>query len=105
MYNIVRIFLIALTTILVLLLAYSLNYLLLNDLIVGNPNSYDTENIKTSYIFDLFYTISSDTGYRPEPSNFNFIFTFIIGIGFGFFSGYKLIWQRKIKNAHTPNNV
>lgn len=60
-------------------LLYCINYFFLDSLIVGDPEAYATTNIQTGYIFNLFYEISSNTGYHPEPSNFNFIFTASIG--------------------------
>lgn len=85
-----------------LVTTYSLNYYMLNDIIIGNPNSYDTETIKTNSVFDFFYTISSNTGYRPEPSNMNFVFTLFIGLSIGLFFSYKVIWTEK-KRADTSN--
>jgi len=78
-----------------ILIAFFLNFSIINNAIIGNEEAYDTTSIKTSKFFDLFYTISSDTGYHPEPSYFNFIFTALIGIFVGGLIAYKLMWRQK----------
>jgi hypothetical protein len=80
-----------------------LNFSVLNSIIIGNEETYDTANIKTSKTFELFYTISSDTGYHPEPSNLNFIITILTGVIVGGLTSYRLIWRQK-KEARTHNS-
>lgn len=82
-------------------IAYSLNYLLINNLVIGDECAYDTNNIKTSTVFNLFYEISSNTGYHPEPSFFNFIFTAFLGIVLGLILSLKFVWKKKARNANT----
>lgn len=95
MYTLRKLFFTLLIIIGGLLFTYSLNYLVLNDLIIGNPNIYKTEHNETSMVFDFFYTISSDTGYRPEPSSMNFLITFILGLLLGSIASLKIIWMKK----------
>ena len=61
-----------------------LNHEIIERFINGNPCRFDTDNIKTGKIFDLFYTISSNTGFHPEPSFLNFIFTTSCGMVIGY---------------------
>jgi hypothetical protein len=76
---------------------YWLNFYILTDFIIGKECNYDSANIQTSKLFDLFYTISSDTGFNPEPSYFNFIITTVVGLGIGIYLSFKLITNRKKK--------
>ncbi|MDI9364461.1 MAG: hypothetical protein QM541_05890 [Flavobacterium sp.] len=85
----------AFITIAGILVAFFLNFSIINSAIIGNEEDYDTTSVKTSKIFDLFYTISSDTGYHPEPSYFNFVFTVLTGVFVGGLISYKLIWRQK----------
>ena len=82
------------------LIAYTINYALINNIIIGDECAYDTNNIKTSAIFNLFYEISSNTGYHPEPSYFNFIFTAFLGIVLGVILSLKFVWKKKARNAN-----
>jgi hypothetical protein len=86
-----------------LLIVLFINFAILNSIIIGDEEAYDTSDIKTSWLFDIFYTISSDTGYHPEPSYFNFIFTALIGLILGGIISYKIIWRQK-KEARTHNS-
>jgi hypothetical protein len=72
-----------------------LNLGVLSHIVIGNEEAYDTEETATSPIFDLFYTISSDTGYHPEPSNFNFLFTIVAGMALGILISYRMIWRQR----------
>lgn len=76
-------------------IAYFLNYSILNNIVIGNEEAYDTQHIETGFIFNLFYTISSETGYHPEPSYFNFLLTTLVGVIVGGFMSYKFIWKKK----------
>jgi hypothetical protein len=83
-----------------ILFAYLFNYNFLHEIIIGNQEAYDTEGIKTGIIFSLFYIISSNTGYHPEPSTLNFIFTALCGVIISFSISYILIWRKdKSTNA------
>ena len=79
----------------VVLIAYSINYFIIDKVVIADECSYDTDNIKMGTIFNLFYVISSDTGYHPEPSYFNFLFTTIIGLTIGGLLAYRLFWRTK----------
>ncbi|WP_448701088.1 hypothetical protein ACFGVR_03210 [Mucilaginibacter sp. AW1-3] len=63
--------------------------ILIGDIIIGDPEAYDTDGIKTGPVFNLFYEISSNTGYHPEPSIFNGIFVTVIGVALGGWFAYR----------------
>jgi hypothetical protein len=95
-----RIFYSLVVIVVLVLIAYSINYFIIDKVVIGNEYSYDTNNIKTGVIFNLFYVISSDTGYHPEPNNFNFIFTAMTGLSIGGLMSYRLFWRtQKSTNA------
>jgi len=77
-----------------------LNHLIIEKIIIGDPCEYDTEGNETGKLFNLFYTISSSTGYHPEPSLFNFYFTTILGILTGLVFAYRQLW-RPTENKST----
>lgn len=79
-----------------ILVAFSINYGILDELIIKDACSYDISNSNNKFIFNLFYEISSNTGYHPEPSYFNFGITFFLGLFLGLFFAYRLIWKRKL---------
>ncbi len=62
-------------------------------IIIGDPCEYNTEGTETGQLFNLFYTISSNTGYHPEPSLFNFYFTTILSSMIGLMVAYKQLWK------------
>lgn len=64
---------------------FTLNFEFISNLIIGDECKYSVNSLETNKLFDLFYTISSDTGYHPEPSYFNFAFTLCIGLLLGIF--------------------
>ncbi|MES2380964.1 MAG: polysaccharide biosynthesis protein [Bacteroidota bacterium] len=70
-----------------------LNHLVIEKIIIGDPCEYDTEGNETGKLFNLFYTISSNTGYHPEPSLFNFYFTTILSTVIGLLVAYKRLWK------------
>lgn len=86
------------STIIVLLLcvflSYAINFNILDPFIVGDPCKYDTDHIKISALFDLFYTTSSDTGFHPEPSGLNFGVTILTGLLIGVYTSGKFIWRK-----------
>lgn len=75
------------------IIAFLFNYSMLNDLIIGNEEAYDTSHVETGVLFNLFYEISSNTGYHPELSHFNFAFTAIAGLLVGCALSYLLFWR------------
>ncbi len=56
---------------------FVVNYLIIMPLIIGDKCDLD-QNELTKFD-ELFFEISSNTGYHPEPTTFNFILTAIIG--------------------------
>lgn len=68
---------------------YFINFMFLNDLIVDDTAKFDSENPSLSQFFNLFYLVTSETGYQPEPSKFNFFITGLIGLIFGVFVSKK----------------
>lgn len=70
-----------------------LNHLIIEKIIIGDPCEYDTEGNETGKLFNLFYTISSNTGYHPEPSLFNFYFTTILSFVTGLVFAYRQLWR------------
>ena len=77
-----------------------LNHLIIEKFIIGDPCKYDTEKIETGKVFDLFYTISSNTGYHPEPSAFNFYFTTFFSVLIALYISYVFIWKGKVQNEN-----
>ena len=72
-----------------------LNHEIIERIIIGDACHYDTENIQTGELFNCFYTISSNTGYHPEPNLFNVICTTCCGLLIGLFIAYKVLWRKK----------
>lgn len=56
---------------------FVVNYLIITPLIIGDKCDLD-QNELTKFD-ELFFEISSNTGYHPEPTTLNFILTAIIG--------------------------
>lgn len=79
-----------------------LNHLVIEKIIIGDPCKYDTEGNETGKLFNLFYTISSNTGYHPEPSLFNFYFTTVLSSMIGLMVAYKQLWKSS-KNKSITN--
>jgi hypothetical protein len=102
MKTIFKIFLSGLVSIVICLILFFINFSILTPVILGDLDKYDTEPIETSIIFDFFYEISSNTGYKPEPSYMNFILTGLVGILIGLVLSKFTIWKKK---AHTPNKT
>jgi hypothetical protein len=82
------------------LIAYLINYEFVENLIVGDECKYDTIGIKTTRLFNLFYEISSNTGYHPEPTKFNFYFTSGCSFFIGLVVSYRLFWMKRIKSNY-----
>lgn len=89
------------TVVLVVIIVFGINYGVADSLIIDDACKYDSSEISHGFIFDLFYEISSTTGYHPEPSNFNFGFTIVFGVIFGAFVSYNLIWKTKSSNIRS----
>lgn len=56
---------------------FVVNYIIITPLIIGDKCDLD-QNELTKFD-ELFFEITSNTGYHPEPTTFNFILTAIIG--------------------------
>lgn len=89
--GLLNIFILSICLLISIFLLYFLNYSILEQFIIGDEHKYIVGNSEPNFIFNLFYEISSDTGYHPEPSYFNFVFTFILGCSLGLLFFYKVI--------------
>lgn len=58
---------------------FVVNYLIITPLIIGDKCNNDLGQNELTKFDELFFEISSNTGYHPEPTTFNFILTAIIG--------------------------
>lgn len=56
---------------------FVVNYIIITPLIIGDKCDLDQSEL--TKFDELFFEITSNTGYHPEPTTFNFIFTAIIG--------------------------
>ena len=56
---------------------FVVNYLIITPLIIGDK--CDLGQSELTKFDELFFEITSNTGYHPEPTTFNFILTAIIG--------------------------
>ena len=67
---------------------------------VPDPCEYHTIDDKDiSFLFKLFYPMTSGNGYHPEPGFFNFVFFAVIGVLLGTIVSrmlIKLIYRKKI---------
>ena len=66
------------------------NYLIITPLIIGDKCNNDLGQNELTKFNELFFEISSNTGYHPEPTTLNFIFTATIGCIIGSIL-YKII--------------
>ena len=82
------VFLVFITT--SILTLFVINYLIITPVIIGNKCEYDIGQNELTKLDELFFEISSNTGYHPEPTTLNFIFTAIIGCIIGSIL-YKII--------------
>ena len=82
------VFLVFLTT--SILTLFVINYRIITPVIIGNKCEYDTGQNELTKLDELFFEISSNTGYHPEPTTLNFIFTATIGCIIGSIL-YKII--------------
>ncbi len=58
---------------------FVVNYLIITPLIIDDKCNNDLGQSELTKFDELFYEISSNTGYHPEPTTLNFILTAIIG--------------------------
>jgi len=69
---------------------FVVNYTIITPIIIGNKCEYDIGQNELTKLDELFFEISSNTGYHPEPTTLNFIFTATIGCIIGSIL-YKII--------------
>ena len=62
---------------------FVVNYTIITPIIIGNKCEHDIGKNELTKLENLFFEISSNTGYHPEPTSFNFIFTAIMGFIIG----------------------
>lgn len=67
------------------------NLTIMTPFLLGDLHKYDTGDKEITPLFSLFFEISSNTGYVPEPSVFNFILTIVLGSIMGLFVGRKAL--------------
>ena len=67
--------------------AIPINFLLF-DFFVPNPCVYDANIAEPGIIINTFYSLTSTSGYHPEPNRLNYILTIVLG---GLF-GYAVYW-------------
>jgi len=58
---------------------FVVNYLIITPLIIDDKCNNDLDQNELTKFDELFFEISSNTGYHPEPTTFNFILTAITG--------------------------
>lgn len=89
MMTVKQIALLILSTFVGIVLAFILNFVILDRILIPDPCYYHTHD--TNIIFDIFYDLPASEGFHPFPTKFNFIFTAIIGALIGFkFVKHKL---------------
>ena len=59
-----------------------LNFGIVEQIIIPDPCLYHTK--ETTFLWNLFYTLSGAEGYHPFPTLLNFILTLIVGVFVGF---------------------
>lgn len=80
-----------------ILTTFFLNFSLITELVLGDEEKCHISSLERGWLFNLFYQISSNTGYHPEPSYFNFGFTVIVGLAIGGFCIHFFIWRKSGK--------
>lgn len=98
MKQVLNIIITAIISFIGIVVMFAVNLGIIDKIVIKDACKYDTSNTSSSFVFNLFYEISSNTGYHPEPSYFNFGFTAILGLLLGLFLSYKLTWKRIRKN-------
>ena len=73
--------------------------------IVADPCEYHTVDDKDiSWLFKLFYPMTSSSGFHPEPGRFNFIFFLSIGALSGIFVA-RFIVRSFFKNKGDAKRI
>jgi hypothetical protein len=74
-----------------MVLAFVLNFFVLENILIPDPYYYHSHH--TTKLFDVFYTLTVDEGGHPFPTKFNFIITLVIGFlsGFGCLKNINLL--------------
>ena len=84
-------------------LSWFFNFYILYPILIPDPEKYAVEGGPTSKLFFVFFEISSNTGYHPEPTRFYIYLAYLIGIIFGAWMAYKIIWNHYDKPTQTEN--
>ena len=93
--SVLKYFFTIIVVVLFVYIAIVINFCYISEWIIGEGFEYDIDSDKgSSSLFNLFYTISSDTGYIPDISCFNFCFTIVVGVVLGFLISRKIIWRK-----------
>ena len=94
-----RVAIIILSILTATVLAYVLNFFVLERILIPDPCYYHAR--ETNKIFDIFYDLPAFAGGHPFPTTFNFIFTLTIGAILGL--TFSIIILKKRANAkHRP---
>ena len=75
-----------------------ISFYVIYPLIIPDPEMHGITNEQEGALFTLFFEISSDTGFHPEPSWLNFFITYFTGILAGAIFSYRFIWKNKISD-------
>lgn len=94
-----RVAIIILSTLAATVLAYVLNFFVLEGILIPDPCYYHER--ETSKIFDLFYDLPSFAGGHPFPTKFNVVFTLTIGAILGLTIS-KIILKKRENAKHRP---
>ncbi|MFN4881608.1 MAG: hypothetical protein ACK5AS_10050 [Bacteroidota bacterium] len=77
------------------IVSYIINFYLVYHILIPNPENVAVNGNAQDKLFELFFEISSGTGYHPEPSWFYIKVVYALGLILGGIAAYKLIWKRK----------
>lgn len=77
--------------------SFFINFMFVPYILFGNNEKSCELPADSSFFFDLFFEISGNTGYHPEPNLFYYFCTISFGLSFGFYLSYKYIWNRFTK--------
>ena len=78
------------------------NYGYLENIIIPDPCYYHS-GVKTSALFDLFYSTPTWNGSHPAPTWLNLLLTLLIGASIGYLSGRLIVKIFKIRKIESKN--
>ena len=81
------------------------NFHILYPILIPDTEKYAVEGVPTNKLFYVFFEISSNTGYHPEPTNFYIFLAYGLGITFGTLLAYKLIWKTNLTLSKIDNAI